>query len=336
MPAIDLTTRYLGLDLRNPVVASPSPLTARLDGVQALAEAGVGAIVLCSVLEEQVFADACRRLDGSAQGASGLGRVSATTPAPGHPVPALDDALALLRAARSAVDVPLIASLNGGAAGGWPAFAHALQEAGASAIELNVFDIPADDHASAREIEDRHVELLATVKSVVTIPVAVKLAPWLTAPGELAARLLDAGADGLVLFNRFMQPDIDVERLAVVSRPELSSPWEARLPMTWIALLRGRTDRSLAATTGVAGPLDVARYLLAGADVVMSASALLRHGPAYADTLVSGLRDWVAAGGHRSVGDVRGLLRRELGDDARAKRGAYLDFLAAGSREFGA
>src|SRR4051812_47148369 len=194
MPAIDLTTRYLGLDLRNPVVASPSPLTARLDGVQALAEAGVGAIVLCSVLEEQVFADARRRLDGSAQGASGLGRVSATTPAPGHPVPALDDALALLRAARSAVDVPLIASLNGGAAGGWPAFAHALQEAGASAIELNVFEIPADGRASARGIEDRHLDLLATVKAGGTIPGAGEVSPWLTAPGELPAPPLHARA----------------------------------------------------------------------------------------------------------------------------------------------
>ncbi len=335
MPPIDLTTTYLGLELRNPVVASPSPLTARLEGIRALAEAGIGAIVLPSVLEEQVYADARRRLGESSQAAAGLGHVSATTPAPGHDVPTLDDALALLRAARAAVDVPLIASLNGGAAGGWPAYAHALQEAGASAIELNVFEVPADARASAREIEDRHLELLATVKSVVTIPVAVKLAPWLTAPGELAGRLLDAGADGLVLFNRFMQPDIDVERLAVVSRPELSSPWEARLPMTWIALLRGRTDRSLAATTGVAGPLDVARYLLAGADVVMSASALLRHGPAYAATLVDGLHDWLAAGGHRGVRDVRGRLQRELGDDSRAKRGAYIDYLAAGRREFG-
>jgi dihydroorotate dehydrogenase (fumarate) len=335
MPSIDLTTTYLGLELRNPVVASPSPLTASLDGVRALAASGVGAIVLCSVLEEQVFADARRQLERSAQGSAGLPRVSATTPAPGHELPALEDALALLRAARAAVDVPLIASVNGGAAGGWPAFAHALQEAGASAIELNVFEIPADGRASARDIEDRHLDLLATVKSVVTIPVAVKLSPWLTAPGELAARLLDAGADGLVLFNRFMQPDIDVERLAVVSRPELSSPWEARLPMAWIALLRGRTDRSLAATTGVGKPLDVARYLLAGADVVMSASALLRHGPAYAETLVGGLHDWLAAGGHRSLDDVRGLLQRELGDDARAKRGAYIDFLAAGGREFG-
>jgi dihydroorotate dehydrogenase (fumarate) len=169
----------------------------------------------------------------------------------------------------------------------------------------------------------------------VTIPVAVKLAPWLTAPGELAARLLDAGADGLVLFNRFMQPDIDVERLAVVPRPELSSPWEARLPMTWIALLRGRTTASLAATTGVAGPLDVVRFLLAGADVVMSASALLRHGPTYAATLVDGLHDWLAASGHADVAAIRGLLHGELGDDSRAKRDAYVDFLAAGRHEFG-
>ena len=177
--------------------------------------------------------------------------------------------------------MPVIASLNGGSGGGWPAYAHALQQAGAAAIELNIYDIPADVGTSAAEVEDRYVEILASVKSVVTIPVAVKLPPWFSAPGAVALRLAAAGADGLVLFNRFLQPDIDPEELTVVSRLHLSTARESTLPMTWIALLRGRVDVSLAATTGVEGPAEVAKFLLAGADVVMTASALLRHGPEY-------------------------------------------------------
>ena len=157
------------------------------------------------------------------------------------------------------------------------------------------------------------------MKSVVTVPVAVKLAPWLTAPGELAARLVGAGAGGLVLFNRFMQPDIDIQQLSIVSRPQLSSPWEARLPMTWIALLRGRTSASLAATTGVAGPGDVVKYLLAGADVVMTASGVLRSGPAFVRTLNDGLRDWMVEHGYDNVAAVRGLLQEELAGDARVQ-----------------
>ena len=321
------STTYLGLNLRNPIVASPSPLTGTIDGLGRLVAAGVGAVVLPSILEEQVWNEAARRLERMPDGIGSLDRVASRRPAaPG----AVDDAaggLELIREAAAAFDVPVIASLNGGAAGGWPTYAHALQQAGAAAIELNIYEIPAEAARSARAVEDRHLEILQTVKSVVTIPVAVKLAPWLTAPGELAARLVEAGADGLVLFNRFLQPDIDLERLAVVPRLELSTAVESRMPMTWIALLRGRLPASLAATTGVEDATDVVKYLLAGADVVMTASAVLRHGPEYAAELIGGLEDWLAANDHATVGEIRGLLRTALGEDAAAKRAAYIDVL---------
>ena len=329
-----LSTRYLGLDLRNPLVASPSPLTGTLDGIRRLVDAGVGAVVLPSVLEEQVWSDAARRLERSPDSAERLARVR-SRPASRAP---LDDAtvgLDLIRRARAEFDVPVIASLNGGDAGGWPAYAHALQQAGAQAIELNVYEIPADEGRSGRAVEDRHVEILRIVKSVVTIPVAVKLAPWLSAPGELGVRLVEAGADGLVLFNRFLQPDIDLDRLAVVSRLELSTSVETRLPMTWIALLRGRVSASLGATTGVAEAADVVKYLLAGTDVVMTASAVLRNGPAFAGELIAGLDAWLTAGGYASVGEIRGALRDALGDDGATKRAAYVDVLRTGHELYG-
>jgi dihydroorotate dehydrogenase (fumarate) len=332
--AIDLTTSYLGMTLANPLVASPSPLTGTLDGIRAVAAAGVGAIVLPSVLEESIWRDASTRLHGTVGGIGSMQRVSAQPPAAAVHVDDAGDTLTLLREATATVDVPIIASINGGEAGGWPAYAHALQQAGAHAIELNIFEVPVDADASARAIEARHVELLQTVKSVVTIPVAVKLAPWLTAPAELGMRLIEAGADGLVLFNRFMQPDVDIARMTIVAQPQLSSPWEARMPMAWIAVLRGRTQASLAATTGVAGTADVVKFLLAGADVVMTASALLRNGPAFAATMLGGLRDWMVGAGEVSVAELRGRLHRELGESSVEKRAGYIAFRAEGAREY--
>ena len=183
----------------------------------------------------------------------------------------------------------MIASLNGVTPEGWTDYARAMQDAGAAAIELNIYYLPGDPEVSGRDVEQRHVDVLEHVKSAVTVPVAVKLSPYFSSPGEIALRLDDAGADALVLFNRFLQPDIDPEQLVVLPRVNLSSPADARLARTWIALLRGRARASLAATTGVEVPADVARYLLAGADVVMTTSALLRHGPRYATELLDGL-----------------------------------------------
>ena len=233
--------------------------------------------------------------------------------------------LSLLERAAAAVDVPVIGSINGMTPGGWTSYARAMQDAGAAAIELNIYYIPGDPHTTGREVEQRHVDILCRVKDAVTVPVAVKLSPYFSSAGEMALRLDEAGADGLVLFNRFLQPDIDPETLAVVPAVDLSSPAEARLPRTWISILCQRVRASLAATTGVEGPADVAKYLLAGADVVMTASSLIRHGPGHATVLLDGLADWMARKGYASVDDVRGLLAVPAGTDQAAyERAGYV------------
>jgi dihydroorotate dehydrogenase (fumarate) len=202
----------------------------------------------------------------------------------------------------------VIGCLNGVTSGGWVDYSRAMEQAGAAAIELNVYYLPGDTRTSGRDVEQRHVDILSRVKEAVRVPVAVKLGPYFSSLGEMAHRLDEAGADGLVLFNRFLQPEIDADTLEVVPAVGLSSPAEARLPRTWIALLHGRVRASLAATTGVDTPADVAKYLLAGADVVMTASALLRHGPEYATVLLDGLADWMGRKRFTSVGQLRGLL----------------------------
>ncbi len=224
----------------------------------------------------------------------------------------------------------MIASLNGITPEGWTDYARAMQDAGASAIELNIYYLPGDPHISGRDVEQRHVDVLQRVKAAVTVPVAVKLSPHFSSTGEIALRLDEAGADALVLFNRFLQPDIDPETLAIVPNVTLSSPADARLPRTWIALLRGRLCAALAATTGVEGPADVAAYLLAGADVVMSASALLRHGPEHATVLLDGLSAWMARKGFQTVDELRGMLSVPPGADGAAyERAGYVSALRA-------
>src|ERR1700735_4724540 len=203
-------------------------------------------------------------------------------------------------------------------------------DAGAAAIELNIYYIPGDPHVTGREVEQRHIDILCRVKDAVTVPVAVELGPDFSSAGEIALRLDQAGADGLVLFNRFLQPDIDLETLAVTPDVYLSSPAEARLPRTWISLLRKHLRASLAATTGVEGPEDVVKYLLAGADVVMTASALIRHGPGHAAVLLDGLAEWMSRKGYSSVADLRGLLAVPAGaDQAAYERAGYVRALHA-------
>jgi dihydroorotate dehydrogenase (fumarate) len=223
------------------------------------------------------------------------------------------------------VDIPVIGSLNGVTRSGWTSYARAMQDAGAAAIELNIYYIAADPRMTGREVEQRHVDILCQVKDAVTVPVAVKLGPQFSSPGEIALRLDEAGADGLVLFNRFLQPDIDAETLAVLPGVDLSSPAEARLPRTWISLLRRQVRASLAATSGVEGPADVVKYLLAGADVVMTASALIRHGPQHAAALLDGLSDWMARKEYASVSELRGILAVPGGTDQAAyERAGYV------------
>jgi dihydroorotate dehydrogenase (fumarate) len=327
---MDLSTSYMGLQLRNPLVASASPLSYSVDGVRRLADAGVGAVVLFSLFEEQLREQAARNARLVDEPAESFPEALGYFP-PG----AEQDAgprryLSVLERAAAAVEVPVIASLNGVSPEGWTDYARAMQDAGAGAIELNIYYLPGDPHISGRDVEQRHIDVLQRVKAAVTVPVAVKLSPHFSSTGEIALRLDEAGADALVLFNRFLQPDIDPEALAIVPNVTLSSPAEARLARTWIALLRGRLSAALAATTGVEGPADVAAYLLAGADVVMSASALLRHGPEHASVLLDGLSAWMARKGFRTVDELRGMLSVPSGAEGAAyERAGYVSALRA-------
>jgi len=315
---MELTTRYLGMTLRNPLVASPSPMSQTVDGVRRMADGGVGAVVLYSLFEEQLLREAERDSRLAEAGAESFGEALSYFPDdvdPAESDPGPRRYLSLLERSVTAVDIPVIGSLNGVTPGGWSRYATAMQDAGAAAIELNIYYLPGDPHITGRDVEQRHLDVLDSVKQSVTVPVAVKLSPYFSAMGEMASRLDQAGADGLVLFNRFLQPDIDPETLQVMSAVKLSHPSEARLPRTWISLLHGRIQASLAATTGVEHVTDVVSYLLAGADVVMTTSALLRHGPQHAQVLLNGLEEWMRRKGFDSVDKMRGLLATPPGTD---------------------
>jgi dihydroorotate dehydrogenase (fumarate) len=303
---MNLDTSYLGLDLRNPLVASAGPMTQTAERVERLAEAGVGAVVLPSLFEEQIRAEADRDERLAEVGIDSFGEATTYLIDPDASIWPRQYLDLVERAARSGV--PVIASLNGSTPGGWTGYARAMQDAGAAAIELNIYYLPGDPLIPARDAEQRYLDILTAVKSAVGIPVAVKLTPYFSSFGEMALRLEQAGADGLVLFNRFMQTDINPGSLTVSTGFKLSSPAEATLPRSWIARLHGRLHASLAASTGVETADDVAAYLLAGADVVMTTSSLLRHGPAHVTALLDGLTAWMDRKGFGSVAEIRGLL----------------------------
>jgi dihydroorotate dehydrogenase (fumarate) len=325
---VDLRTRYLGLDLAHPIVASASPLSKSLDGIRRLEDAGAAAIVLFSLFEEQIHQENAAFDHLSEFGSESFAESLSYFPAVGQDPVGPDSYLELIRRAREAVAVPLIGSLNGMTDQGWTSFARLIAEAGAHAIELNVFSLPTDPAISARDVEQRTVDVVTAVRRTVSIPVAVKLSPFFSAPGELAMRLVAAGADGLALFNRFYQPDFDLERLEVEPSLELSKPNEIRLPLLWIALLHGRVRVSLAATTGVDSATEVVKYLLAGADAVMTTSALLRHGVGHLRTLIAGLSEWLERHECDSVAQVRGSMSlRKVANPEAFERANYIRIL---------
>ncbi len=297
----DLRTRYLGLDLRNPLVASSSPLTGTLDGLKRLEAAGAGAVVLPSLFEEDLADQA---------GAAGY--------------------LSLVEQAKGSLSVPVIASLNGSSRGGWVRQAARLEQAGADALELNVYYISSSPGQSGSEVEWGYLDIVRAVRQAVGIPLAVKLSPYFSSLVNLASQLVGAGANGLVLFNRFYQPDLDIEKLEVVPTLELSTSAELRLPLRWVAILHRRHGISLAASTGVHTPVDVVKVLLAGADVAMMTSALLRQGPDHLSHVQTHLGDWLDRHGHESVAAIRGRLsQRAVRDPAAFERANYLRILAS-------
>jgi dihydroorotate dehydrogenase (fumarate) len=321
----DLSTTYLGLRLRTPLVASSSPLTSTPDGVRKLADAGISAVVLPSLFEEQLAHEAAT-LDELLWLGSG-----SSAEAEGY-FPALDDYntgperyLRLVLDAKKAVDVPVIASLNGSTFGGMATFARQLESSGADAIELNIYMVAADPATTAFDLEQRYIDIVATVRDAVDVPLAVKVSPFFTAFAHTARSLVAAGADGLVMFNRFYQPDIDIQSLTVGPHLVLSSPQELRLRLRWLAIVRPLVEASLAATGGVHDATDVAKALLVGADVTMMASVLLRRGLDHVGVVERELTEWMADHEYESVRQLKGSMSQSSVPDTEAfERAGYL------------
>jgi dihydroorotate dehydrogenase (fumarate) len=305
---MDLSTRYLGLTLQHPLIASASPLSKTADGVRRLEDSGAAAVVMASIYEEEIRADETLYAQLVEHGSYTQPEAAGYFPAYGGDGGGAGGHLDVVRRAVEAVDIPVIASLNGSTQEGWISFAKDLEDVGAAAIELNIYRVPADLSESGAEVERGYVEIVKAVKRAVTVPVAVKLSPYFSSVGHLAASLVEAGADGLVLFNRFYEADIDISSLTLRSDLRLSNPYEMRLAQMWIALLHGKLRASLAATTGVAGHEEVIKYLLAGADAVMTTSMLLRHGPGCLQSVRQEVEKWLAARGFRSVAEARGRM----------------------------
>jgi dihydroorotate dehydrogenase (fumarate) len=304
----DLRTHYLGLELANPIVPSASPLGQRIDTLRRLQDAGAGAVVLPSLFEEQIEHEEMQIHGALEAGADSFAEAPTYMPAFEDYNTGSDAYLRHLEATKKELEIPVIASLNGISLGGWTKHARRLQDAGADALELNVYFIAADAEESGEDVERRYLDLVGAVRAEVTIPLAVKIGPFFSSVGHMAQRLVDAGADGLVLFNRFMQPDIDLESLRVDPALTLSTSDELRLPLRWIAILHGRIHASLAATTGVHTSADALKMLLAGADVVMMASALLHEGPEHVAVVLRELDAWMDEREYTSVEQLRGSM----------------------------
>ncbi len=335
----DITTDYLGLTLRSPIVASAGPLTSRTDSLRALEDAGIAAVVLPSLFEEQIVHDQVSLLYLAGLGGGSSPEATSYFPDLGDMETVTERYLRHLENAKAAVDVPVIASLNGVTPGGWSRYATLLESAGADAIELNLYVVAADPDVPGSEIEDDEVALVASIVDTVSVPVAVKIGPYYSSVAHMATRLQAAGARGLVMFNRFYQPELSIDTRRVAPALELSTSSDLRLPLRWIGLLHGRVGVSLAASSGVHSGADVVRAVLAGADIAMTTSAVLRHGPGHVATMEHELVAWLTENEITSLATVRGSAsQRHVGDPAAFERANYLHGLvdfAAGFRAAG-
>ncbi len=325
---MDLATTWMGLSLENPLVPSASPLTRDVDSLRRLEDAGAGAVVLYSLFEEQIEHEA-RELDHYLEfGAESYAEAVDYFPRPGEYARGPGEYVDFVRAAKDALSIPVVASLNARDPGAWTDWAGRIAEAGADAIELNVYWLPTDLETSCREIEARYVEVVSEVSAAIDIPVAVKMHPYFTNPGEMARRLARAGARGLALFNRFYQPDIDPENLEVVPELQLSDAWDLRLPLRWVAILHGRVGADLSLTGGVLSGRDAVKALMAGARVVHLCSALLRYGIPHLRRVREELARFLEEHGYGSVEEVVGTMsQRNCPDPEAFERANYIRVL---------
>jgi dihydroorotate dehydrogenase (fumarate) len=325
-----LTTSYLGLLLKNPIVASSSPLSHNVDSIRRLEDAGAGAVVMYSLFEEQITFDSfyvdyylTSGTNSYAESLSYFPEMESYNVWP-------DEYMNLIRRAKEAVDMPVIGSLNGVSAGGWTDYAALIEEAGADAVELNVYYIPTSEDLKGSEIENVYLEILREVKRAVSIPVAIKLSPYFSSTANMAKRLVEEGANGLVLFNRFYQPDIDLETLEVVPRLSLSNSSELRLPLRWVAILYGRLLADLAITTGIHTSQDVLKALMAGANVTMMASELLQNGIRRINVILDEIRGWMDEHEYESIAQMIGSMSQQhCAEPAAFERANYMKMLAS-------
>ena len=326
--SVDLSTTYLGLKLKNPLVAAASPLTGQLETLQQLEEAGASATVWPSLFEEQIEHEEMEVARVYDQGTESFAESLSY-------LPALDDYrigpgvyLAQMKEATKTLSIPLIGSLNGASKGGWVKYAKMIQDAGADALELNIYFVPTDPGMSGTDVDAQYLELVSAVKQSISIPLAVKMGPYFSGLPQFAKRLADAGVDGLVLFNRFLEPDVDLEALEFRPSLQLSTRNELRLPLRWIAILRDQVKTSLAATSGVHFTEDVIKALLVGADIVMMASVLLQRGPGYVKQMLQELQAWLDEKEYQSVEQLKGSMSRvHCSDPSDLERANYMKAL---------
>lgn len=308
---MDLSTTYMGLQLQNPLVASASPLSKNFDNYKRMEDAGIAAIVNYSLFEEEIVKE-----DDAGDYFENLGVDSfpeSLTYVPETGMSLTDPELYIkhIEEAKKKVKIPIIASLNGFTKGGWVKYAKILEEAGADALELNIYFVVTDPALTAEKVEENYVAIFKAIKSIVKIPVAVKLSPFFSSIPNMAKKLDDAGADGIVLFNRFYQPDIDLENLEVAPNMILSAPHDLRLPLRWIAILHGQVKASLAGTSGIYDAQDVIKMLMVGADVTMMCSGLLKNGIEYAGQIINDMQDWMKNNQYNSVQQMKGSMSRK-------------------------
>ena len=323
-----LNTSYLGLALKSPIVVSACTLSEELDNILKMEDAGAGAIVMFSIFEEQIKKEELR-MQAIYQSTSNIFAEASDY------FPGLDDYhvatsqyIEAIRIAKERVKIPIIGSLNGITPEGWIDYAAQIEQAGADAIEMNIFYIPGDIRLTGTEVEQRYLDIIKMVKKTVNIPLAVKLNPYFSAMGQMAQTMQDSGADGLVLFNRFYQPDYDIRNLSVIRDLHYSEAAEIRLPLLWIAILSSQLQLSLAATTGIQSADEIVKYLLAGADVTMTASALYKHGINYIQTMEQELRNWMETHHFESIDAFKGAMNQaNISDPTAYERANYIRIL---------
>ena len=327
---VDLSTTYMGLQLKNPLVASSSPLSEKVESVRQLEDAGIAAVVMYSLFEEQIIREGLALHRALEEGTESFAEALTYLPHYGRYSVGPESYIDHLSKVKQAVNIPIIGSLNGFTSGGWIDYAQKIEQAGADALELNLYVLPNDPDVSSMELEDTYIKLVRDIRSRIQIPIAVKLSPFFTSLPNVARRLVDTGVNGLVLFNRFYQPDLDLEELEVVPNLVLSSSHEMRLPLRWIAILYGRVKADFGLTTGIHTAQDVLKALMAGSSVAMMASALLKYGPQHATQVLNDMEAWMSEKEYESVRQMQGSMsQKSVGDPEAFERANYIKVLSS-------